>query len=469
MLARLGLVGRLVLILLVALIMLGLAGIALTLLTRGSESGGGLRFPLPDQAAAIADLLDATPAARRDGVLRAVNSDDLRVTLAKSKPPPPVHSRSFPAAEWLVGQYLESANESRQIEVMLLGAPDSNWIERIVEWSSPRSTSPLRIVMALKSGDWLEIETRGASTQRLFGVPTGFWVGVFGALLSALAIAAIVREAKPLTDLAQAIARFSADAKPAHVPVRGAPDVRALITAVNDMQERIAALLKGRTILLGAVSHDLKTFITRLRLRVENIPDEPQRTKAADDLDGMTALIDNAIAIARQSSSEQTHGPVDLANLLRRDVANRDAARVRVMISPGEYMVLGDQVGLARLIANLIDNAERYAKSCRAGLTAAPNSIEFTVDDDGPGVPTADRLAIFEPFYRLEQSRNRETGGSGLGLAIVKQIADAHDATVTVSTSPLGGARFAVILPRHRAARQSPDVSFSPSAVRPPA
>lgn len=446
MLQRLGLVGRLIVILLLLLIALGLTGIAVSFATRSRDAGVTLRFPLPDQAAAIADLLDSAPESRRELMLRAVNSDDLRVGVMPAPPPPPAFSRSFPVAEWLVGQYLESYR-SRHVEVMLLAASDSTLLGRILEWSSPRSTAPLRILMSLKSGEILVLETRGTATQRLFGVPTGFWVGALGALLAALAIWAIVREARPLTELAQSVARFSADATPAAVALRGAPDVRTLIQAVNDMQLRISALLKGRTILLGAVSHDLKTFMTRLRLRVEDIPNDSQRVKAVADLDGMTELIDSAIMVARGAAASERRQQVDIAKLLQDDIAEHDAARVNLLCAPGLPTVAADPMGLKRLVANLIDNALRYGRRCEVRASLHGGLIGITFDDDGPGIPEAERQAVFEPFYRLEPSRSRTTGGSGLGLAIVKQIADAHGARMTISTSPLGGTRIAVMFP----------------------
>lgn len=447
MLDRLGLVGRLVLIVLMVLVPLGLFGAGLAFYARSQETGTGPRLPLPDQAAAIAELLDRTPGERRDVVLRAVNSSGLRVTVVRERPAAGPAARSFPAVEWLLDSYLEQ-HKDRHVEVMMFPPPDSSLIGRLFTLASPFSTAHVRIAMALATGEHVLIETRGAPLQQLLGLPVGFWIGAFGTLMAGIAIAAIVRETKPIGELSEAVARFSLGAIPAPVASRGAPDVRGLIDAVNAMQERIAALLKGRTILLGAVSHDLKTYITRLRLRVEDIAEDDTRTRAVSDLDAMTALIDDAITVARNATVSGRRERVDIAALLSGEVSARDGARTVLVIGAGGHAIEGDPVGLSRLFANLIDNALRYGTVCEIACFASTGTVTVIVDDDGPGIPEAERAAVFEPFFRLEKSRSRETGGTGLGLTIVKQVSDAHGGHVAIEAAPLGGTRITVRLPR---------------------
>jgi two-component system, OmpR family, osmolarity sensor histidine kinase EnvZ len=214
------------------------------------------------------------------------------------------------------------------------------------------------------------------------------------------------------------------------------------------MQARIAALVKGRAILLGAVSHDLKTYITRLRLRVEDVPDDTARDKAARDLDDMTRLIDSSIDLARASASIGDKRALDVGVLLSKDASNREEPRLRLLANDTALPVLGDDVALGRLFGNLIDNALRYGRHAEVSAHVIADRIIVHVDD-GPGIPAAERFAVLEPFHRLEGSRNRDTGGSGLGLAIANQVAGAHDGTLTISQSPMGGARVIVSLPRH--------------------
>ena len=438
MLKRLGLAGRLVMILLLVLVTLGLSGIGISWYLRGLDAGTGVRLPLPDQVAAIVEVLETAGPVRRDLVLRAVNAEDLRVTVDSKRPGGNV-GRRFPVAEWLVGQYLQ-ATSNRDIEVT---SEQAN--SRFAQWIgllSPNARLPLRIVVPMSGGEFAIFETRGPPTQRIFGVPTGFWIGVLGALLGLFAIIAIVREAKPLGELALSVSKFSGDRPPEFVKARGAPDVRALIDAVNAMHQRIVALIKGRTVLLGAVSHDLKTYITRLRLRVEEVPDAVQRDKAIRDLDDMATLIEGAIAVARGSPASGLREPFDPAMLIVEEIEARGAeTRVRMnclVRQPVE--MIGDKLGLRRCMGNLIDNALRYATHCEISVAGDRTHVQVRVEDDGPGIPEAERAAVLEPFYRLEPSRSRATGGSGLGLAIVKQIVEGHGGTIEITQSKLGGA-----------------------------
>jgi signal transduction histidine kinase len=212
------------------------------------------------------------------------------------------------------------------------------------------------------------------------------------------------------------------------------------------MQERIVTLLKGRTVLLGAVSHDIKTYITRLKLRTEMITDDDQRLLAERDLDDMTALIEDSLAAARGTSKRDRTALVDLADIFRTAVDGR--RNVAVVVPARTLLVEGDPVALRRLFANLIDNALRYgAGACTIDVTEVGERARVTLDDNGPGIPAADRALVFEPFYRRETSRNRETGGSGLGLTIAKQIVVAHGGTIELAEAPARGLRVIVDLP----------------------
>jgi signal transduction histidine kinase len=200
--------------------------------------------------------------------------------------------------------------------------------------------------------------------------------------------------------------------------------------------------------LLGAVSHDLKTYITRLRLRMEAIESEDQRTRAERDLDDMTALIDDALSVARGTTLSDRREQIDVRALAAEEIAQRqDSAIELVPCAEAEAHVRGDPVALRRVIGNLLDNARRHGSRCRVSVLPAGRMITIAVEDDGPGIPEAEREAVFEPFYRLEKSRSRTTGGSGLGLAIARQIAEVHGGTIRLGASALGGLSASLQLP----------------------
>jgi two-component system, OmpR family, osmolarity sensor histidine kinase EnvZ len=222
-----------------------------------------------------------------------------------------------------------------------------------------------------------------------------------------------------------------------------------LIGAFNRMQSRIAELVRGRAFMLAAISHDLRTYLTRLRLRVEMMPDADLRERAARDVEDMNALLEDALVFARTSFSGSRREAVDLVGTVRHECAERAATggAVRAELPPERVIVAGERAALARVVGNLIDNALKYGGEAEVSLSAGTGAAEIMVDDRGPGVPAGDRQRIFEPFLRLDPSRNRERGGAGLGLAISRHLVESHGGAIGVEDRPGGGARFRVSLP----------------------
>ncbi len=435
-LGRLGLLGRLVAILFLCLLSLAAVGVGLSYAARERGLAEG-RIALPEQLAAVVALLDRAPADLAPAVARAVGTPEFALRLRPEMPAAVPGARRMPAAEWVLAQALEDPDRA----VLAQRMPARG---RLLRWLLGRRAPGVEVAVALADGRAAVFTVSRIGAQRLFGVPVGFWIGAVGCLFAALATWAIAREARPLRRLGESLAAFGADGRPRPVPSRGAPEIRRLIQAVNAMQARIAGLLQGRTVLLGAVGHDLKTFITRLRLRIEDIEDPARRARAEADLEAMTRLVDDALAVARGAEAAR-RARIDLRSLAEEELAARAGAALRLH-TEGPVPVLGEAVALRRMLSNLLDNALRYGTRAEIRLSAG-EAAELVVDDDGPGIPEESREAVFEPFLRLEASRSRETGGSGLGLAIVRQIVEAHGGTVAVGESPLGGAALVVRLP----------------------
>ncbi len=217
------------------------------------------------------------------------------------------------------------------------------------------------------------------------------------------------------------------------------------------MQERIVGLMGERSMLIGAISHDLKTYLTRMRLRAERVVEPERRDRLVEDVDAMTALIETSLGFARGTSAEVGRAPVDLADIVAVEVAEHAAQGARISLSGEEVpdaTVAGDAVALRRVVANLIGNAVKFGRSSVAVVVRrVGTACEVVVEDDGPGIPEDERSAVFSPYYRVERSRNRRTGGTGLGLAIARQIAEAHGGTIVAEAAPSGGARLVVSLP----------------------
>jgi two-component system, OmpR family, osmolarity sensor histidine kinase EnvZ len=447
-LGRLGFTGRILAISLLALLALIAMGTGLGYMERlrGAVDATPPML-LPQRAAAIVEVLEATPPERRQSALEALSSDSLKVAYRDHAPPPDRNAQRLPAVEHAFArEFVEVGGR----EVIVLLAPEAvpRWRQLHLGQYWLASREPLKVAIGLSTGGYAILESRGEIGPRIWGLPAGFTIGALGAVVGLVAIIAITREARPLRRLMGSVERFADRAVPDPVAPSGAPEIRRLIDAVNEMQERIAGLVKGRTILLGAISHDVKTFLTRLRLRVETIADAEQRERAVRDLDDMTALLEGAIALARGAAVSERRADVDLTALLREEIDARGGTRASLVeVSAGPVLVRGDAVALRRLFANLIDNALRYGADAKITIVRASSVVTVFVDDDGPGIPALERAAVFEPFYRVEGSRSRETGGAGLGLAIARAITEAHGGKISAEAAPGGGARMHVSLP----------------------
>ncbi len=438
---RLGLVGRLsaVVFLTLLAIFAVLAGVAYVQQETEGEAPVSVRG-LSARIVAIVSVLEAAGPDTRPALLTAMSGEELHVTLSDARPALTDETAGqMPGIERTLAGMLKRTAGSDVLVRVDSGRREGR-LARLIALS--RADADLLVAVRLRDGGWVLMSTRGNVQLRLFGLPPGFWLAAAGFLVGGAAIWAVAREARSLRAIGTSLTAFEASADPQPIAVKGAPEIKSLIHSVNRMQQRIAALLKGRVVLLGGLSHDVKTYVTRLRLRAELIEDDDLRAKTIADLDDMTALIDDALSVARSSAAPARLERVDLESLL----SGISGADVTASAEP-RLDVLGDKLALKRAFSNLAENAVRYGTRARLAGRREGASAIVTVDDDGPGIPSAQREAVFEPFYRLESSRNRATGGSGLGLAIVKQIVEAHGGSIAISDAPSGGARFSVILP----------------------
>lgn len=250
---------------------------------------------------------------------------------------------------------------------------------------------------------------------------------------------------RPLAQLAEAADAVSASRRAKAVQVSGPPEIARVAQALNAMRDRLIDHVAQRTGMLAAITHDLGTPLTRLAFRVERLP-AGERARAIADIEEMRGMIQSVLEFARGES--RPHEPLDLTPILKdlaADMAATGASIGQAVAAP--LPIIGDRAALRRLFANLIDNGLRYGGNARLAAAILGETIQITVDDDGPGIPPDLRGNIFDPFVRAEPSRNRKTGGMGLGLAIARNIAEAHGGTIIAANRTEGGARFVVTLP----------------------
>ncbi|KQO64583.1 ATP-binding protein [Methylobacterium sp. Leaf88] len=453
--ARVGLLGRIMLLLLGALSLLVLATVAVDTWQRRQErSPYGTRFPRVDQAANIVILLRDADPALRPAILKAVSGEALRAEITDG--PADHHDLiSEPRLEQRLRRmtgdpdgplqaFTDTAMLHRGVDPDAVDDRDRNGPIGRLATATYRLPDGRTLVISA-------IERHRSIMPWLLGQPLSLWVAVLGAAVAGLVLVGARHELAPLRRLTEAVTRFDGRS---HQPVatpRGAPEIRRLSRAVRDMQERIVGLLGERSMLIGAISHDIKTYLTRLRLRVEGVTEPERRDRLVEDLDAMTALIETSLGFARGTAVEVGRTAVDLADLVAVEVAEHAAQGIDVRLTGEDVqdaVAAGDAVALRRVVANLIGNAVKFGRSTVAVTVSRTDALcRVTVEDDGPGIPESERTAVFSPFYRIERSRNRRTGGTGLGLAIARQIAEAHGGTVVAEASPLGGARLVATLP----------------------
>jgi hypothetical protein len=251
----------------------------------------------------------------------------------------------------------------------------------------------------------------------------------------------------PLRRLADAADRFG-NQQWAALPEQGPREIVQVQRAFNAMGRRIHRLIADRTQALAAVSHDLRTPISRLRLRSGLLPDAEMRAEWERDLAEMETMIESTLAFLRGDEEAEEPRLTNLSSLLTTLVdAAADAGHRASLSAPRHCNVMVRPVGVKRAFANLIDNAVMYGGCARVALHSAGRRVHVTIDDDGPGIPESDLQHVFEPFRRLETSRNRSTGGVGLGLAIAHRVFEREGGSIRLSNRPEGGLRAEVVLP----------------------
>jgi signal transduction histidine kinase len=307
--------------------------------------------------------------------------------------------------------------------------------------------APFDVAVQRPDGRWLV-----ASPERPIGLDP-WQQRILLALLLSLAVMAPVafvfarRLSAPIVLFADAAERLGRDPRAAPLSVRGPAEVGMAVQAFNDMQERLRRYVEDRTAMVGAIAHDLRTPLTRLRFRIENVPEEA-RAKMAADIDQMEEMISAALTFVRDTTRPGERTPLELSSLLESVCDEMAETGADTEVERGEKVVLhGDPVALRRLFTNLLENAVKFGGRARARVFREETHAIVEIEDDGPGIPPEDADRVFEPFYRREPSRSRQTGGIGLGLAVVRSVARGHGGDVALVNRTEGGLTARVQLP----------------------
>jgi signal transduction histidine kinase len=253
---------------------------------------------------------------------------------------------------------------------------------------------------------------------------------------------------KPLSHLASAADAVGRGLRHPPLEEKGARELRHAARAFNTMQDRLRRYLDSRTRVLAAMSHDLKTPLTRMRLRVESLEDPAVRARFGNDLDEMESMVRGALGVLKGLDNDEPAEPVDIDALLASLQSGfaEMGAQVHVQGKAREPITAQPQA-LRRCLTNLLDNAIKFGERATVWVEDG-DALTIRVRDDGPGIPPEQLERVFEPFYRLEASRNRDTGGTGLGLSIARDVAQGHGGTLVLHNLPRRGLEAVLTLPR---------------------
>ena len=424
-------------------------------------------------AASIVELsqqLAGVPREQRDSMLAQLRDEH-----------PPRHPHDHPHEDFAVAQRAFAGEVQKELGAAFAvsARPPRMGHRRVVMLTQPNPAAPREggrgtgpppppdrmfdLVVTLPDGDRVAFRTfspRGTPPfPRHFILELGLLTIMLGIVLYAMT-RTITRPLAALATAADAVGRGTA-IQP--LKERGARELKRATRAFNAMQERLNRYLDSRTRVLAAMSHDLRTPITRLRLRVESIEDEALRARCVEDLDEMTRMVRGALSVFRGLNDEEPSVAVDIDALLA-ELQRRYAEINATVAIEGRAAApfAGKPLALKRCLGNLVDNALQYGERATIAVT---DSAELTIRvlDEGPGIPEAELERVFEPFYRLESSRNRGTGGTGLGLSIARDVAQAHGGSLTLANRSDGGLEARLVLPR----LQSVTIAYGKAGERP--
>lgn len=304
----------------------------------------------------------------------------------------------------------------------------------------------------LSDGSWVRIETRQPAHTANWPYRLAASIAIL--LIAAIAIAFIAVRwvTRPLHTLAVAAQELGRNVNRAPMAETGPLEVAHAARAFNTMQQQLGDYVRSRTHLLAAMSHDLKTPITRLRLRSEMLDDAKLRDRYAQDLQELESMVGSTLDFLRGIDDGEPAQAFDVMAMVETLQADRTETGAAVTLAGHtDRPYHGQRQALRRCLGNLLDNAIKYGGSAHVEVNDAEDRLDIRVQDRGPGIPPAELEKVFEPFYRVEGSRSRDTGGTGLGLAIARQIARAHGGDVTLANRADGGGLEALLrLPRDR-------------------
>jgi signal transduction histidine kinase len=446
--------GRTLLVLAAGLLLAQLGSVAIHLFDRGSSVYRLASLQIVARIGQAVRILDRLPASERHKVVEEISGPHLRVALSGGRVAvangftehDPYEARFAEALQRRIGSPLPvhvdvnpQARAAGEFEL---------WMARHFYFLLPEPFS-IVVQVGLQDGSYAVFDVNVPQEPLSRFESLGPLLLLLLLVCFALAAFLVRMTNRSLERLARAADAIGQDPANAPLAETGPSEIRRVIAAFNRMQERVRRYLVERGRLLSAISHDLKTPLTRLRLRAEMLPDPELRAKMLRDLDEMQTMVGATLDFFSAVGRDHGRQPVDVGALIdsvcedRRD--SGQALSVRgAPIAPYR----ADPQALRRCLENLVENAVRYGASAEIEIRDSPERLRIAIHDRGPGIPEAELERVFEPFYRLEGSRNMDSGGTGLGLSIARSIARWHGGDVTLRNAGSAGLVAELALPR---------------------
>ena len=408
-----------------------------------SNERSSYRADRAKHAEQLIQAIDDLPAANREGLLKAIHRFGLKVVPVPTNVP--AYQASTPYGIVL------SERLSKSFKIIPLPPAPENCLMRPDDRGPVDACEALIFVLSDGSGLHQTIFPSKPPSNPI-QAETYYYLGLFLACIAGLALLVSRMTIRPLQQLAQAATDLGQDINRPALKEVGAKEIRQAISAFNFMQLRIRDHIQQRTQMLAAITHDLQTPLTRLRLRLEKVNDNELHDKLVGDLSTMQMMVKEGLDLARSMDSNENLQALDIDSLLDSLCTDAsDAGHDVSLIDKSKVTVMARPQALRRCLNNLLDNAIKYGHRAQIHLMQTMEEkqkwLHICVRDGGTGIPPDQQNRVFEPFYRIETSRSRETGGTGLGLTIAMNIARQHNGKLSLSNLPEGGLEVRLSLP----------------------
>jgi len=448
--------GQLVLLIIGALMLAQALSLWLFVDERGLAVRAALGAEAAGRAANVARLIEEAPQELQAAILRAADSPLVRFDVSSQPTVDHLNHVDGGSVEARMRALL-GPDDDRLIRVELHKAegtltpmshinPDGNNMHLQV-MRGGLLTLEMTVSVGLQDGRWLNVDTRFNRPPLQWPVISTLSFGITAALLLIGVIWFLLsRLTGPLRRVASAAESFGRGETPDALPATGPHEVRDLTVAFNDMQGRLTRHIADRTRVLAALGHDLRSPLTALRVHAELVEEEDIRASMISSIEEMQDMVERTLAFAHGMATSEEAKTVELRAFLEKLQQDMhggfeigDVDQIHVRLRPN---------AMRRALRNLIVNAQRYGNGAIVSVSGDRDTVTIEILDNGSGIPEADLERVFEPFFRLEKSRSRNTGGTGLGLSIARTIARAHGGDVRLENRPEGGLTAALVLPR---------------------